>query len=120
MGVEGRHRHNMVAVFQYMAALEKAVNDHADAIDGASTSAVSLRRRFDGQGLEVESVKLEIEGMKVELGKAGDDNTYMAEAISSNDRKLKADFAESVKGTWGPSSPTTSASWASSRRLTPR
>ena len=101
MGVEGRHRHNMVAMFQYMASLERVVNDHADAIDGGGSSALGLRRRVEGKVLEMESVKFDIESMKVAISKTDDDAKLMAGIIDSNDGELKEDVAQSVQRLWG-------------------
>ena len=100
MGVGGRHRHNMVAMFQYMANMERVINDQADAIDGGGSSALSLRHRVEGQVLEMESVKFDIESMKVAIATLDEDASLMAGIIEANDDKFTEDVAQGVEELW--------------------
>ena len=71
-----------------MAQVERVLNDHADAIGGGSTSAVALRRRVEGQALDMTAMKFDVGGMKVAM-EAADEK---ANAVSENGGKLQEEL----------------------------
>ena len=47
----------MKQVFQYLSQLERVMNDHADVLNDRDITEELLRRRLDGQELEIAKMK---------------------------------------------------------------
>ena len=81
---------NAERVFNYLAHIEKVINDHADVIEAADAEEEFLRNRLDAQALEMAN-------MRSVIAKADADSKAVLE---SNDAKLKGDMEVAFQKVW--------------------
>jgi hypothetical protein len=96
LGVEGRHRNNMLSLFGFVEHVEKVLNNHADLLDGTDLELRVQRRSARAQALEVKALKAEAEemnGMKKHLDKTEEE---MKQILIM----MEASVAQSNTGIW--------------------
>ena len=81
---------NAERVFDYLAHIERVINDHADIIEAADAEEDVVRDRMDLQALDMAN-------MKSVIAKADADSKAILEY---NDGKLKEDMAASFQKVW--------------------
>ena len=81
---------NAHRVFDYLAHLEKVVNEHAGLLDNLDVGEELLRGHLDNQPIDVANAKAIIEGNDAEFKRA----------LEFNGAKLKENMATSVQALW--------------------
>ena len=85
LSVEGRHKHNLSKLFDYLAHMERVTNENADILDVLSLEGRVAKRADYDRGLEIQSIK-------IAMVDSGNELKTVASIVEANDAKLTEDM----------------------------